>query len=154
MKRRVFMGFLGTQAGFPADVNLILQIVMLGVLLIGRSRAKRKNFGKHGRYMAVAVIINAASLATVMVPSLLLGLGFVATYPTNPISVITVLHAVIGTVAEFLGIYLVLKWRFSKVIVECMKNKRLMTPTIILWSTTAVLGILFYLELYVLAVPG
>ena len=70
VKRRVSMGFLGTLAGFPADVNLILQVVMLGVLLIGRSRAKRKNFGKHGRYMAVAVTLNAASLATVMVPSL------------------------------------------------------------------------------------
>jgi uncharacterized membrane protein YozB (DUF420 family) len=89
-----------------------------------------------------------------MLPSLLLGLGFVATYPTNPISIITILHAGIGTVAEFLGIYLVLKWRFSKVLVECMKNKRIMKPTIILWSTTAILGILFYLELSMLVKPG
>jgi uncharacterized membrane protein YozB (DUF420 family) len=148
------MGFLGTQAGIPADLNLVLQIAMLCVLLIGRSRAKGKNFSQHGRYMAVAVVLNAASLATIMLPSLLLGLGFVATYPANPISIITILHAGMGTVAEFLGIYLVLKWRFNKAIVECMKNKRLMKPTLALWATTAILGVLFYLELYVLSKPG
>ena len=148
------MGFLGTQAGIPADLNLVLQIAMLCILFIGRSRAKRKNFGQHGRYMAVAVVLNATSLATIMLPSLLMGLGFVATYPINPISIITILHAGIGTVAEFLGLYLVLKWRFNKAIVECMKNKRLMKPTIILWATTAILGVLFYLELYVFSKPN
>ena len=148
------MGFLGTRAGFPADLNLILQIAMLCVLLIGRRRAKGKNFGQHGRYMAMAVVLNAASLATTMLPSLLLGLGFVVIYPTNPISIITILHAGMGTVAEFLGIYLVYKWRFTKAIVECMKNKRFMKPTLALWTTTAILGILFYLELYVFVKPS
>ncbi|MCX6649955.1 MAG: hypothetical protein NTV61_11330 [Candidatus Bathyarchaeota archaeon] len=129
---------------------MVLQIVMLCALLIGRSRAKGKNFGEHGRYMALAVALNAASLATIMLPSLLLGLGFLENYPTSPISIITMLHAGIGTVAESLGIYLVLKWRAGKSLVECLKNKRLMKPAIVLWTTTAVLGILFYLELYVL----
>ena len=104
--------------------------------------------------MAVAVALNAVSLATIMLPSLLLGLGFVAKYPTNPISITTIFHAGIGTVAEFLGIYLVLKWRFSKTYVECMKNRRLMKPTIYLWVTTAILGVIFYIELYVLTRPG
>ena len=148
------MGFLGTPAGIPADVNLILQIAMLGVLLIGRSRARGKNYGQHGRYMALAVAFNAVSLGIILLPSLLLGLGFIVSYPTNPISIVTILHAVIGTAAEFLGIYLVLKWRFSKALVECMKNKRLMKPTIILWATTAILGVLFYLQLYVFFKPG
>ena len=148
------MGFLGTQAGIPADVNLILQIAMLCVLLIGRSRAKGMKFGQHGRLMAMAVVLNAASLATIMLPSLLLGLGFVLKNPINPLSIITILHAGIGTVAEFSGIYLVLKWRFSKAIVECMKNKFLMKPTIILWATTAILGLLFYIELYVVFKPA
>ena len=67
------MGFLGTQARIPADVNLILQIAVLCVILVGRSRAKKKNFRQHGRIMSVAVALNAASLATIMLPSLLLG---------------------------------------------------------------------------------
>jgi len=143
------MGFLGTQAGIPANVNLILQIAILCVLLVGRSRAKRKNFRQHGRYMAVAVALNIASLATIMLPSLLLGLGFVVTNPSNPLSIITILHAGFGTVSLFLGIYLVLTWRFSKPLVACLKNRRLMNPTIILWATTAIIGILLYIELYV-----
>jgi len=148
------MGFLGTSAEILADLNLILQIAMLCVLLVGRSSAKGKHFGQHGRYMAVVVVLNFASIAIIMLPSLLLGLGFAETYPTNPISMITILHAGMGTVAELSGIYLVYKWRFSQSVVECMKNKRLMNPTIILWAATALVGIVFYLELYVLVKPG
>jgi uncharacterized membrane protein YozB (DUF420 family) len=143
------MGFLGTQAGIPADVNLILQIAILCALLVGRSRAKRKNFRQHGTIMAVALTLNAASLATIMLPSLLLGLGFVVANPENPLSIIAILHAGLGTVSLFLGIYLVMTWRFSKPLVACLKNRRLMKPTIILWTTTAIIGILLYLELYV-----
>lgn len=145
------MGFLGTRAGIPADVNLILQIAILCLLLLGRNRAKRKNFRQHGRYMSIAVALNATSLATVMLPSLLLGLDFVLTQPSNPLSIITMLHAALGTVSLILGFYLVLKWRFSRPLVECLKNRRLMKPTIYLWATTATIGILLYIELYVLA---
>lgn len=145
------MGFLGTRAGIPADVNLILQIAILCLLLLGRNRAKRKNFRQHGRYMSIAVALNATSLATVMLPSLLLGLGFVLTQPSNPLSIIIMLHAALGTVSLILGFYLVLKWRFSRPLVECLKNRRLMKPTIYLWATTATIGILLYIELYVLA---
>ena len=144
------MGLLGTHAGILADLNLIIQLMMLCVLIFGRSRAKGKNFGLHGRMMAVAVVLNAASLATVMLPSLMLGLGFLVTNSTNPISIITILHAIIGTIAELLGIYLVLKWRFSKTFVECIKNKRLMNPTIILWITTALLGVILYIGFYII----
>ena len=148
------MGFLGTQAGVTADVNLLLQIAILCLLLIGRSRAKKKNFRKHGRYMAVAVALNVASLATIMLPSLLLGLGFLVTNPTNPLSILAILHAGFGTLSLSLSLYLVLKWRFSKPLVECLKNKRLMNPTIILWITTAMIGIILYLELYIFVKPG
>ena len=144
------MGLLGTHAGILADINLILQLAMLCVLIFGRSRAKGKKFGLHGRIMTVAVVLNAASLVTVMLPSLMLGLGFLVTNSTNPISIITILHAIIGTIAELLGIYLVLKWRFSKTFVECIKNKKLMNPTIILWITTALLGIILYIGFYII----
>jgi len=148
------MGFLGTTAGIPADINLILQIAILCFLLIGRSRARRKNFKQHGKYMTVAVALNTVSLTTIMLPSLLLGLGFIAINPANPLSIIAILHAGLGTVSLTLGYYLALKWRLNKPLVECLKNRRFMKPTIILWATTATIGILLYIELYVLAKPG
>jgi uncharacterized membrane protein YozB (DUF420 family) len=148
------MGFLGTSAGIPADVNLILQIAILGALLIGRSRAKKKNFKQHGRYMTLALGLNVASLATVMLPSFLYGLGFLVTNPSNPLSIIALLHAGLGTVSLILGFKLVLTWRFNKPLAVCLKNKALMNPTIILWATTAIIGILLYLEFYVFSSPG
>jgi uncharacterized membrane protein YozB (DUF420 family) len=148
------MGFLGTTAGIPADINLVLQIAILCSLLIGRSRARKKNFRQHGKIMTVAVALNTASLATIMLPSLLLGLGFIVTYPTNPLSIIAILHAGLGTVSLILGFNLVLKWRLNKPLVECLKNRRFMKPTIILWATTATIGILLYIELYILTKPG
>ena len=105
------MGFLGTTAGIPADINLILQIAILCFLLFGFSRARRKNFRQHGKIMTVAVALNTASLATIMLPSLLLGLSFIVTFPTNPLTIITILHAGLGTVSLILGFNLVLKWR-------------------------------------------
>lgn len=148
------MGFLGTQAGVAADINLILQLGLLVLLLVGRMRAKEKSYALHGRFMAIAVTLNAASIGIVMLPSLLLGLGFIATYPTNPVSITTIVHALLGTAAEALGIYLVLRWRSSGNVAECMKNKRLMIPTAALWTITVVLGVVIYLQLYVFLTAG
>jgi len=148
------MGFLGTQAGTAADVNLVLQLALLALLLVGRMRVKEKNYALHGRLMAVAVALNAASIVIVMLPSLLLGLGFIATYPTDPVSITTIIHAILGAAAELSGIYLVLKWRFTKNIAECMKNKRLMIPTMALWTVTVILGVIMYLQFYVFITPG
>jgi len=148
------MGFLGTEAGVAADVNLILQLGLLVLLLVGRMRAKEKSYAQHGRFMSIAVVLNAASIGIVMLPSLLLGLGFIATYPTNPISITTIIHAILGAAAELLGVYLVLKWRSSGNVTVCMKNKRLMVPTIVLWTATVALGVVIYLQLYVFLTPG
>ncbi len=148
------MGFLGTQAGVAADINLLLQLALLALLVFGRTRVKEKDYALHGRLMAVAVTLNAASIAVVMLPSLLLGLGFIAAYPTNPVSITTIAHAVLGAAAELLGIYLVYKWRFTKSVAECMKNKRLMIPTMALWTTTVALGVLMYLQFYVFLLAG
>ena len=104
--------------------------------------------------MAIAVALNAVSIGIVMLPSLLLGLGFIATYPTNPISITTIIHALLGAAAEALGIYLVLRWRSSGNVAECMKNKRLMIPTMALWTITVILGVVIYLQLYVFLTPG
>jgi uncharacterized membrane protein YozB (DUF420 family) len=35
-----------------------------------------------------------------------------------------------------------------------MKNKRLMIPTMALWTITAILGVVIYLQLYVFLTPG
>jgi uncharacterized membrane protein YozB (DUF420 family) len=145
------MGFLGTPAGIPADVNLVLQIAILCVLILSRSHAKKKIYAKHGRYMAIAVALNATALVVVMLPAFLSGLNFIETNPTNLLSIIEIIHAVLGTTSLILGVYLVAKWRFSKSFVECFKNKDLMNPTTVIWATTAVIGILLYIELYVTA---
>ena len=148
------MGFLGTSAGISADINLILQIAIICFLIVGRSKAKRKNFIQHGQYMALVVALNTVAFTTVMLPSLLFGVGFIIAYPFNLLSIIFVFHSALGVISLLLGYYLVLKWRFNKPLVECLKNRILMRPTIILWVATAIIGILLYLELYVLIGAG
>jgi len=51
------LGFLGTSAPYEADLNLVAQVFVLGLLLIGASLAKASEFRLHGRIMISAIAI-------------------------------------------------------------------------------------------------
>jgi hypothetical protein len=145
------MGFLGTGASNTADINLIVQIVIVALLaagwVIGRDKKKIR---RHGQFMVAAVLVNAAEIALVMVPSLILGLGAITSNPLGPGSLISVTHSMIGTVAWLLGAYLSWVWGLKPATVECFKRKRLMKPVTYLWLLAAVLGVGFYIYYYIL----
>jgi hypothetical protein len=145
------MGFLGTGASNTADINLITQIVIIVLLtagwVIGRDKKKIR---QHGQFMVVAVLVNAAAIALVMVPSLILNLGAITSDPLGPGPLISMTHAAIGTVAWLLGAYLSWVWGLKPATVECFKRKRLMKPVTYLWLLAAVLGVGFYVYYYVL----
>ncbi len=87
--------------------------------------------------MVVAVLVNAAAIAFVMVPSLILGLGAITSNPIGPGSLISVAHPVIGTVAWLIGAHLSWTWGLKPATVECFKRKRLMKPVTYLWILAA-----------------
>jgi hypothetical protein len=145
------MGFLGTRASTAADINLIVQLAIIALLAVGWAYGRnKKKIRMHGQLMVVAVLVNSAAIAFVMVPSLILGLGTITSNPIGPGSLISVAHPVIGTVAWLIGAYLSWTWGLKPATVECFKRKRLMKPVTYLWILAAVLGVGFYVYYYIL----
>jgi uncharacterized membrane protein YozB (DUF420 family) len=81
-------GFLGTGATFGADLNFVVQLVMGVALLAGALLAKHKRYKAHGICQTAVLLLNLLMIGLVMWPSFQ--------------------HGVLGIVAEFLGLYIVL----------------------------------------------
>ena len=145
------MGILGTSASTVSDINLIVQIIIIALLAEGWiiSRDKKK-IRLHGQLMVTAVLINAAAIALVMLPSLILNFGAITSDPLGPGPLITIAHSTIGAAAWLLGAYLSWVWGLKPATVECFKRKGLMRPVTYLWLFAAILGVGFYVYYYVL----
>ena len=141
-------GFLGTKAAPLYDVNLILQIIILIILVSGRKFAKDKKLIIHGRTMTTLLVLHTLAIVLIMIPSFITNFGALLTV-SDPRAIITWIHTIVGSSVEVIGVYLVTKWRFQpKALAVCVKNKKFMKPTFILWGLSATLGIVFYLVYY------
>jgi len=143
------MGFLGTGASNVADINLIVQLVIVVLLVAGWIYGRDKKTKLHGQLMVVAVIVNGGAIALVMVPSLVLGFGAITSNPLGPGPLVSVLHVIIGTVAWLTAAYLSWVWRLKPETVECFKRKKWMKPVLYTWLAAAVLGVVFYVYYYI-----
>jgi uncharacterized membrane protein YozB (DUF420 family) len=143
------LGLFNANAPFTADLNLLFQIVILVFLLAGVSIAKlRHSIAKHGVVMGIAVILNSVSIAFVMIPSSL-SFGGLFSAPFSVPALVVLLHIVLGSLAEILGIWLVVTWAFRRQDVKtCAKKKNVMRGTILLWLIELFLGVYVYTMLY------
>jgi uncharacterized membrane protein YozB (DUF420 family) len=102
-------GFLGTGATFRADLNLVVQISMGLALLVGMALARRKNFRAHKYVQSSVMILNLVMIFLIMAPSF-----HKQVQPQVPgglreaYYLIPYVHATLGTIAEVLGLYIVL----------------------------------------------
>ena len=149
-------GFLATGATFQADLLLLTELAMGGALLAGMFLARAKRFGAHKVCQSSVVLLNLALIGLLMLPSfraqVVPGLsgGLRDSY-----FLVASIHAGLGTIAEFLGIYVILvaatSWipeRFR------FQNWRLwMRTTLALWWAVIVLGLGTYYVWY-MAPPG
>ena len=147
-------GFLGTWASFPADLNLIIQLFMGVSLIAGTLLARAKRYVAHGVCQTTVVVLNLVMIAMFMEPSF--GervMPRLSTHLWKRYYAIVTLHAALGTVAEFLGLYILLvagtnilpkSWRFTR-------WKLWMRIELILWWLVIFMGILTYYVWY--AVP-
>jgi uncharacterized membrane protein YozB (DUF420 family) len=122
-------------------INIIVQIIIL--LLIGLSMAfkKKRRYTWHGDVMLLAVIMNGLLLISHMGPSLI----YLFDEPFF-VTVLGVIHAGIGTVAEILGIWIAGTWAYGHSETEyCAAKKGIMRKTLILWLTSLALGLVFYI---------
>ena len=95
--------------------------------------------------MLIAVVLNAISFFWVMWSSFL---GFELTVLGHPVNSISLIHGILGGIAEVLGIFLVVVWGLQRNIKACVRRRMLMRVTIVLWLVALILGILLYAVLY------
>jgi uncharacterized membrane protein YozB (DUF420 family) len=143
-------GIFGTGAVLQTDINLILQIVMFLIIVIGLVYKNKRKFKIHGGIMGIAVILHILSFLLVMGPSLYENYDFFTT-DTSELGVQTTwIHAVPGAIAMIMGIILVGAWALRPSnIAACSRMKRLMDITTLLWLISLIFGITTYMVFYV-----
>src|SRR5215467_14384053 len=91
-----------------ADVALLVEITMGAALLAGAFLARRRYYRAHALCQSAVVVLNLVVIGFAMSPSFY---GQVA--PKIPMAIrkpyyaLAVLHAVLGAVAELLGLYVI-----------------------------------------------
>ena len=151
---RDLKGFLGTQAGFGADLNLLIQIAMGGALIVGAYLARRKRYSAHGACQATVLALNLVLISSVMLPSFQLQvLPRLPKHLGKRYYAIATIHGALGAVAELLGLYILLvagtnilpqAWRFRR-------WKLWMRIELALWWIVLLTGIATYFIWYAVA---
>lgn len=131
-----------------AEANLVLQIVAFAVILVGYYFKRMRKYILHGRTMLIALVLTLISLFLVMLPSFLSLGESIATSTLTTVSLVVLVHASLGSVVEVLAIFLVGSWRLQKSTANCIRRKKVMRVTIILWTATFILGVFLFLLLY------
>jgi uncharacterized membrane protein YozB (DUF420 family) len=145
-------GFLGTQAGFAADITLLLQVVMGVSLIAGVFLARAKRFVMHGICQTTVLLLNLVVIALFMWPSFSFQVlpGLPKHFARLHYSV-AALHGILGGMTELFGLYILLvagtnivpeAWRFRR-------WKLWMRVELALWLFVLLFGGATYLIWYV-----
>lgn len=136
---------LSSAAPLSSDISMILQLVVLGIILVGFVVVKQRKHQIHGVLMAFAALANTASILVVMVPvalsitdTSLPGLGFI--FRT---------HILLGLLIEGVAIYIITDWRFQQPGPTCFQRKNWMLTLTIGWIAELIFGMLLYMKLYI-----
>lgn len=140
-------GFLGQGAPRGADLNLLIQVGVGLLLLMGMGLARRGRYGAHGLCQSVGFVLAVVMTVLWMMPAFhaihadALGRGVV-----NRVTVAVALHVVVGTAALLVGAWIVLvagtplvpaRLRFSN-------YKPWMRTLLALWWLALLLGLAVY----------
>jgi uncharacterized membrane protein YozB (DUF420 family) len=127
----------------PPQINLGLQIIMLAILFASLALKRKRKYFAHGVTMLIAVILNALSFLLVMMPSLST-LEILKTQPLHWFSLVALAHAGLGAITIILSIWIVVVWHLQSSNQNCIKKRKLMRLTLILWLLVFFLGFLLY----------
>lgn len=136
----------------PPQINLGLQIIILAILFASLALKRKRKYFAHGATMLTAVILNALSFLLVMMPSLST-LEILKTQPLHWFSLATLTHAGLGAITIILGAWIVAAWHLQPSNQNCIRKKKLMRLTLILWVTVFFLGFVLYAVLYTSLIP-
>lgn len=133
-----------------AQINLALQVTIVAILITSLFIKTRGKFLMHGLMMATGAALSVISFLLVMAPSLyslVMGGSLFRNLPSDA-SFAVILHAGIGSVSEILGLWIVASWRLKRDFQSCMRKKKAMRVTFLLWLTSLLLGIVLFMWLY------
>ena len=144
-------GFLGTAAPLYADLILLLEIGMGLALLVGAGLVRRRMYRWHARCQSAVVLLNLVAIVLTMLPSFTSRvLPKIPAKLHRPPYALATAHAVVGSIAEFGGLYLlvaagteILPERF-----QLTNYKAWMRAALLLWWLVLLLGIATYAILY------
>jgi plastocyanin/uncharacterized membrane protein YozB (DUF420 family) len=145
-------GFLGTGATFRADLNLVVQLSMGLALLVGMFLAKRKKFRAHKYCQSSVMLLNLVMIFLIMAPSFHKQVepqvpgGLKEAYYLAPYT-----HAILGSIAEVLGLYIVLV-AATNLLPRRLRFKRYkpwMRIELALWWIVVLIGVSTYFIWYV-----
>jgi uncharacterized membrane protein YozB (DUF420 family) len=140
---------LGHPFLFNTTFNLLLQIITLGLIFLSLYFKIKNNYKIHGTTMGIALILHVLTFLLIMGPIFFDNYSFFSTETSLSYVQTTWLHAIPGAIALVLGIYLVLRWTINASnIGGCIKRKRIMDLTLLLWAFSLVFGIATYVLIY------
>ncbi len=131
------------------NVILTFSVVILFLLVLGLPLVKgintKKNLQRHGILATFALALQMVFVLTVMIPSFAHHLGHILVlspaYAVNSWS-----HFTVGSVAIISGFAYIGLWlAYSSSQMRCIRAKKFMLPTLIIWATAIVTGGLIHI---------
>ena len=146
-------GFLGTGATVWADLNLVIQIAMGVALLVGMGLARRQRFRAHMLCQSSVMLLNLVVIYLIMLPSFRRQVTpHIPAGQHEAYYAVVTLHAGLGTIAELLGLYIVLRAATNLVPARLrfQNYKAWMRTALGLWWGVVVLGLGTYAVWYLI----
>jgi uncharacterized membrane protein YozB (DUF420 family) len=152
MLRLLREGFLGTAAPLCADLILVLETVMGLALIVGAVLARQRRFQLHAWCQSTVILLNAAIIVVVMVPSFVLHVSpRIPAKLGKPYYALATVHAALGMVAEVGGLYILLA-AGTTILPQRFRLTRYrvwMRGELALWWLVLLLGMMTYARWYV-----
>ena len=131
------------------NIALTLSIASLFLLILGiplvRDLKNAENFKRHGYLTIVALAIETVLVFIVMIPSFTNNFDAVLSLSLLP-ALDTWLHVGLDIVAEVAGFVYVVMWlAFSPSTMQCIRFRRYIMPTFIIWIIAVISGALIHL---------
>lgn len=140
-------GLLGTNATLVADINLILQLVIIVVLLANAVQARQRGLGVRRTLISLAVVLNALLIIAVMNPSFFRILPFAVRNPGAPVPILLWPHVLLGATGELIGVYLMLTSNLAAS--NSARPRRVVLRLMLLcWAVALAVGLAVYIRLY------
>jgi hypothetical protein len=125
--------------GLASDVDIMVQLVILGLLLYGYHRFKfRHKLRDHGLIFTVATVLNTATILFLMIPDFLLNHLQEATIDVT--FLVILVHVAFGGIAEILAVWIVIRWYWNGKSFKKCEGKRVMRLTYSAWLTALAIG--------------